>query len=346
MKIIVDAMGGDNAPGEIISGTLDAVAEYGINAVLVGQGERILETFKEKGIREIPLGVEIAHAPDMILMDDNPSAVVKEKPDSSLVRAVLMLARENGDALVSAGSTGAILAASTLYVKRIRGIRRAALAPFLPAKKGSPLLIDCGANVECSPEYLLQFAFMGSIYAKKQRSIANPRVGLLNIGTERTKGTALHREAYSLLERAGNNGLIHFIGNIESRGVAFGEADVIVADGFGGNIMLKTMEGVGQFFAAMLKDMFMSGAKSKLAALLVKKEIGDFKKTLDYSETGGSPLLGLNKPVIKAHGSSNALAIKNAIRQAKVFVESGVIEEIKMNIENMKTSSGEERIND
>lgn len=336
MKIIIDAMGGDKAPGEIVRGTLDAVAEYGIQAVLVGQGERILEMLKERGVSEIPPGIEIAHAPDVILMEDNPSTVIKEKPDSSLVKAVRMLADGDGDAVVSAGSTGALLAASTLYVKRIRGVRRAALAPFLPARTGNPLLIDCGANVECTPEYLLQFACMGSIYAKKQLSLTKPRVGLLNIGTEETKGAPLQKEAYALLKKAGSEGLINFIGNIESRGVAFGEADVVVADGYSGNILLKTMEGVGMFFAAMLKDMFMSGLKSKIAALLVKKELKVFKKTLDYSETGGTPLLGLNKPVIKAHGSSNALAVKNAIRQARLFAESGVIDEISENIERMK----------
>lgn len=341
MKIIIDAMGGDRAPGEIVRGALDAVSEYGIQAVLVGQAERILEILKERGMTEIPPGVEIAHAPDIVLMEDNPSAVVKEKPESSLVKAVRMLADGAGDAVVSAGSTGALLAASTLYVKRIKGVRRAALAPFLPARKGNPLLIDCGANVECTPEYLLQFAFMGGIYAKKQLGLQNPRVGLLNIGAEETKGAPLQRETYALLKKAAEDGLINFIGNIESRGVAFGEADVVVADGYSGNILLKTMEGVGMFFAAMLKDMFMSGLKSKIAALLVKKQLGAFKKTLDYSETGGTPLLGLNRPVIKAHGSSGALAVKNAVRQARLFAESGVIDEICGNIEHMKVGDND-----
>lgn len=336
MKIIVDAMGGDRAPEEIVRGALDAAREYGTQIVLVGQGARILRLLKDQGVPDLPPGVAIADAPDVVGMEDNPAGVVKDKPDSSLVRAVRMLAEEGGDAVVSAGSTGALLAASTLFVKRIKGVRRAALAPFLPARKGNPLLIDCGANVECTPEYLLQFAFMGSIYAQKQMSVARPRVGLLNIGTEETKGAPLQREAYALLKKAGQDGRIHFVGNIESRGVAFGEADVIVADGYSGNILLKTMEGVGMFFAAMLKDMFMRRAGSKVAALLVKKDLAAFRKTLDYSETGGTPLLGLNRPVIKAHGSSNALALKNAVRQAMLFAESGVIEEISANIEHMK----------
>ncbi len=342
MKIIIDAMGGDKAPDEIVRGALNAAEAYGVDVILVGRGEDILSTLKKQGISDIPAHVTISHADDVIEMTDSPANVVKEKPKSSLVSSIEKLAAGDGDAVVSAGSTGALLTAATLYVKRVKGIRRAALAPFLPARKGSPLLIDCGANVECTPEYLLQFAFMGSFYAKRQLSLESPRVGLLNIGAEETKGAPLQKQAYQLLQKAGDSGRLNFIGNVESRDVAFGDVDVVVADGYSGNILLKTMEGVGMFFASMLKDMFTKNMGTKLASLLVKDGLTRFKKTLDYSEVGGTPLLGLQKPVIKAHGSSNALAIQNAVRQAIEFAGSGVIADIEKNIDYMKVDVSEE----
>lgn len=341
MKIIIDAMGGDNAPDAIVQGTLDAVRELNVGATLVGRGEEILRCIKELGLNELPKGVEIAHAQEVVTMEDNPSSVIKEKPDSSLVTALRLLADDGGDAFVSAGSTGAVLSGATLFIKRIKGIRRAALSPFLPTKTGHALLIDCGANVECTPEYLLQFACMGSFFAARQMKLERPRVGLLNIGAEESKGTALQKEAYALLTQAGREGLIHFIGNIEGRDVPLGGADVVVSDGYSGNILLKTMEGTGMFFAGMLKEMLTRNLKSKLAALALGSGIAAFKRTMDYTETGGSPLLGLNKPVIKAHGSANAKCMKNAIRQAKIFAESGVIEDIKNNIDKMKVGAAE-----
>jgi glycerol-3-phosphate acyltransferase PlsX len=252
-----------------------------------------------------------------------------------------LLAGGDGDAFVSAGNTGALLAGSTLLIKRIKGIRRAALSPFLPTKTGNALLIDCGANTECTPEYLLQFACMGSFFAARQMKLDKPRVALLNIGAEPSKGTELQKEAYALLEQAGKDGLIHFVGNVEGRGVPLGEADVVVADGYSGNVLLKTMEGTGMLFAGMLKDMLTKSAVTKMAALMLSGGIAEFKKIMDYTETGGSPLLGLCKPVIKTHGSANAKCVKNAIRQAKIFAESGVIAAIQQNIDKMKAGADE-----
>ena len=341
MRIIVDAMGGDNAPGEIVKGALEAVRELDVQAVLIGRGEDILLTLKEQGMDELPKGVEITHAPDVVLMEDNPSTVIKDKPGSSMAVGLKLLAEGEGDAFVTAGSTGALLSGATLLVKRVKGVRRAALSPFLPTKTGQALLIDCGANVECTPEYLLQFACMGSFFAARQMKLDQPRVALLNIGTEPSKGMDLQREAYGLLQQADREGLIRFIGNVEGREVPLGGADVVVADGYSGNVLLKTMEGTGLLFAGMLKDMLTRNALTKVAALMLGGGIASFKKTMDYTETGGSPLLGLTKPVIKAHGSANAKCMKNAIRQAKVFAESGVIGAIQDNIGKMKVGAGE-----
>ncbi len=341
MKIIIDAMGGDNAPREIVRGALKAQTELGVDIVLTGRAEDLLQALKDDGYTDLPRGLEIAHASQVIAMDADPTASVREQADSSLVVGLGLLARGGGDAFVSAGSTGALLAGSTLLVKRIKGIRRAALSPVLPTKKGGALLIDCGANVECTPEYLLQFAYMGSYYVKKVMGRQTPAVGLLNNGAEEHKGDPLHREAYQLLKTAGEAGRINFVGNLEGRDIAFGAADVVVADGFSGNVLLKTMEGVGLFFVDQMKEMFMQSTGSKLAALLMKKHFKSFKKMLDYTEYGGAPLLGISKPVIKAHGSSNARAICSAVRQARDFAQGGITEDIAQNIEFMKTA-GEE----
>jgi glycerol-3-phosphate acyltransferase PlsX len=328
MRIIVDAMGGDNAPHEIVRGAVDAVKELGVDVTLVGRGEDILAALKKLGYDDLPEGVTIAHASQVVEMSDSAASSGKDKPDSSMAVGLKMLAEGEGESFVSAGSTGALLAGAIFTVKRIKGIKRAALAPVIPTKNGGAVLIDCGANLECKPEYLLQFGFMGSLYARKALGIENPRVGLLNVGAEETKGTDMHQRAYKLLEASGTAGRVNFIGNVESRDVAFGAADVVVSDGYGGNILLKTMEGVGLFFADMLKGIFYKNLFTKIAALMVKKGLRSFKKIMDYTETGGSPLLGLQKPVIKAHGSSNAKAVKNAIRQAQNFHAGGVIPEI------------------
>ncbi|MCL2003043.1 MAG: phosphate acyltransferase PlsX [Oscillospiraceae bacterium] len=340
MHILVDAMGGDNAPYEIVKGSVEAVNELGVSVTLIGRGEDILASLRRLGLDDLPKGIAVSHASQVVEMSDSPASSGRDKPDSSMAVGLRLLAAGDGDAFVSAGSTGALLAGAIFSVKRIKGVKRAALAPVIPTKSGGAVLIDCGANLECKPEYLLQFGYMGSLYAQKVLSVENPRVGLLNVGAEETKGPAALQEAYKLLKEAGQAGTLRFIGNIEGRDVAFGAADVVVSDGYGGNIFLKTMEGVGLFFADMLKGLFTQNLCTKLSALMVKKGLRSFKKTLDYAETGGSPLLGLQKPVIKAHGSSNAKAVKNAIRQAAAFAAGGVIPLIAENIGAV--SGGEE----
>lgn len=336
MKVIVDAMGGDNAPVCNVRGALDAIKEYGVEIILVGRGEDILSTLAKEGVGDLPAGLEIAHANQVVEMSDNPATAFKEKKDSSLTVGLNLLKNGGGDAFVSAGSTGALLSAATLLVHRIRGIRRAAMAPVVPTGNGGAVLIDCGATAEGTPEYLLQFAFMGSYYAEHVLGRPEPRVGLLNIGTEPSKGTDLQRHTHALLTRAGEEGRIHFVGNVEAREAVEGAVDVIVSDGYSGNIFLKTMEGTGLFLARKMKAMFMKNTRSKLAAMLVADGIRDFKKTLDPGEVGGTALVGISRPVIKAHGSSDAFAIKNAIRQAGVFANSGLIEDITENIEYMR----------
>jgi glycerol-3-phosphate acyltransferase PlsX len=300
-----------------------------------------LEALRDEGHDKIPPRIEISHAQEIVEMEDDPSTVVRVKRDSSMVMGLKLLAEGYADAFVSAGSTGAMLSGSTLTVKRIRGIRRAALAPIIPTSKGKAILIDCGANVECTPEYMLQFAYMGAYYAEHILGKENPRVGLLNIGTEPTKGSQLQKDSYALLSEAKDSGRINFIGNVESRDIMFGICDVVVSDGYSGNIFLKTMEGMGLLFVDMLRDLFGKSTKSKLSALLVQDGIRELKKKMDYNETGGAPLLGIAKPVIKAHGSSKAYTVRSAIRQAIQYVESGIIEEIARNINFMRVDSEE-----
>ena len=336
MKIIVDAMGGDNAPREIVKGALRAYDELGVQLLLVGREEAIRPILQEiKGKDELP-GVEIHDARDVITMEDDPSTATRRKKDSSMAVALTLLKDGQGDALVSAGSTGALLTGATLTVKRIKGIRRAALAPVLPAGKRGVMLIDCGANVECTAEYLLQFAYMGSFYAKKMMGCENPRVGLLNVGTEDTKGGELQHQAFALLKQAHEEGRIHFAGNVEGTGVFDGSVDVVVTDGFTGNVLLKGTEGVIKYMMKALKGVFYKSTVNKLAAGVLKKDLTEMKKSMDVNEVGGSALVGISKPVIKAHGSSNAASFFAAIRQAVAFANSGIIEDITEHIEYMR----------
>ena len=341
MKIIVDAMGGDNAPASNVRGALSAVKELGVEVILVGQGEEILKVLKEDGIDQLPKGLEIAHASQVVEMCDNPATAFREKKDSSLTVGLNLLKSGGGDAFVSAGSTGALLSAATLMIKRIRGIRRAALAPVVPTGKGGAVLIDCGATAEGTAEYLLQFAFLGSYYAERVLKRPEPRVGLLNIGAEPSKGTDLQREAHALLTEAGKAGRLNFVGNVEAREAVYGEVDVIVSDGYSGNIFLKTMEGTGGFISRQLKGIFTQNILTKLAAVMVSGGLKRFKKMMDSSEVGGTALIGISRPVIKAHGSSNDYAIKNAIRQARDFAASGMIDDLVENIEYMKLPGSE-----
>lgn len=334
MKIIIDAMGGDNAPLEIVKGAIMAKERLGVETVLVGQQEKIRECLKNEGADES--GFEIVDAREVISMEDDPSTATRRKKDSSMAVALTMLKDGKGDAMVSAGSTGALLTGATLTVKRIKGIRRAAMAPVLPAGEHGVMLIDCGANVECTAEYLLQFAYMGSFYAKKLMGCENPRVGLLNVGTEDTKGGELQHQAFELLRQAGDAGRINFIGNVEGTGVFSGCADVVVTDGFTGNVMLKTTEGVIKYMMKSLKGVFYKNTVNKLAAAVLKNDLAAMKKSMDVNEVGGTAFIGISRPVIKAHGSSNASALFAAVRQAVAFVESGVIEDIENNVEYMK----------
>ena len=249
----------------------EAAKEFGVQIVLVGRGADILASMKAQGWDTLPDGVELANAEDVVDMHCDPAAVVKQHPNSSLVLGARMLAQGGGDAFISVSNTGALLTAATLLVKRIRGIRRAAFSPVLPTKDGHAILIDAGANAECTPEFLLQFGCMGSFYAQKALGIESPRVGLLNNGAEDTKGDPLHREAHQLLKRAAEQGTIHFVGNVEARDVPFGAADVIVADGFSGNVLLKTMEGTAMFMSDMMKQMFYRNPLTMLGALLCKR---------------------------------------------------------------------------
>ena len=317
MRIILDAMGGDNAPQAPVIGALQAAKDFGTQIILVGKGEEILSVMRSQGYNDLPEGIEIAHADEVVDMHDDPANVIRKKKNSSMVIGLKMLADGLGDAFVSAGSTGALLTGATLLVKRVKGIRRAAMGPTMPNKAGGKtVILDCGANAECTPEFLLQFGLVGSIYAQKCLGVENPRIGLLNIGTEDTKGTPLQKEAYALLKAAGDKGIINFVGNTEARDVPLGAVDVIVCDGFAGNVLLKSIEGTAMFMGSLISKMFKKSILSKLAAALVMKDIKAFKKMLDYREIGGTPFLGIRKPVIKAHGSSDALAFRNAVRQA------------------------------
>ena len=318
MKIILDAMGGDNAPEAPVLGAMEAAKAFGSRITLVGRGEEILAVMKKHGIETLPDGMEIAHAEDVVDMHDDPANVVRKRKNSSMIVGLKMLSEDQGDAFVSAGSTGALLSGATLVVKRVKGIRRAAMGPAMPNKAGGKTVIcDCGANAECTPEFLLQFGVVGTLFAKKNLGVENPRVGLLNIGTEDSKGTPLQKEAYALLTKAHEQGLVNFIGNVEGREVLLGGVDVVVCDGFSGNVLLKTIEGTAMYMGSLLKRMFKKNIFSKIGYLLCKSGMTDLLKMMDYREIGGTQFLGIKKPVIKAHGSSDALAFRNAIRQAE-----------------------------
>ena len=336
MKIILDAMGGDNAPLEIVKGALAGQKHWGVDIVLTGEEKAIREALAQCGAQELPAGMEIAATTETVEMCDDPATVFRRKKDTSMGVGLTMLREGKGDALVSAGSTGALLTGATLITKRIHGIRRAAMAPVIPTTTGQAVLIDCGANAECTPEYLVQFAYLGSFYAQQVLRLAKPRVGLLNIGAEDSKGTDLQKQTLARLRQAGEEGHLHFIGNIEAKEAIKGGCDVIVTDGFSGNILLKTMEGVGSFAGSALKGMFKKNLLTKLAALAVMPGLNDFKAKLDPNKVGGTAFIGIARPVIKAHGASNAEAIENAIGQAAAFARSGLIEKIEENVNLMK----------
>ncbi|MCG0314161.1 MAG: phosphate acyltransferase PlsX [Calditerricola sp.] len=321
MRIAIDAMGGDHAPQAIVDGVLRAAAERAdVEFVLVGD-----ETALVALGATWPRNVRIRHAPEVIGPDEEPVRAIRQKKHSSLVTAVKMVNEREADACISAGNTGAYMAAALLYVGRIPGIERPALAPVFPTTGSwGVLVLDVGANVDARPQHLLQYAVMGSVYVSSVEGVNNPRVGLLNIGTEATKGNELTKAAYALLEQANLN----FIGNVEARDVLAGVADVVVCDGFNGNVLLKAAEGTAETIFRVLQEELTGRWTHKLAAALLRPAFRRLKARMDYKEHGGAPLLGINGPCIKAHGSSDARAIHNAVRQAIAFVERDVLSSI------------------
>ncbi|MBO7208751.1 MAG: phosphate acyltransferase PlsX [Clostridia bacterium] len=320
MKIIVDAMGGDNAPGEVVKGALMAVEKLGVEVILVGDKNKIEMPQNDK--------ISLVHTEEVIDCDDDPVNSIRTKKDSSIVVGLKMLSEKQGDAFVSAGSTGAVISGATLIVKRIKGIRRAALGAIIPTKKGYTLLMDGGANADCTEEFLQQFAIMGNAYAKALMGVDNPKIGLLNNGVEETKGNEMSKKAYVLLKETD----INFIGNIEAREVLNGVTDVLVTDGFSGNVFIKTTEGTAKFFAGLIKEMLTKNILTKICALILSKGIKHIKDVLNSDKFGGAPVLGVNGVVIKAHGSSKAEAFYNAIRQASEFAKKDVVGAIERNI--------------
>ncbi|NLB81182.1 MAG: phosphate acyltransferase PlsX [Clostridiaceae bacterium] len=316
MRIIVDAMGGDNAPQMTVRGCMLAVEKYNLEITLVGNSEQIKQHLTNER------NIKIVHSTQVVSYDDEPTKVMRTKPKSSMLVGLSMLAAGEGDAFVSAGNTGALVTGTTLIVKRIKGIRRIAIAPIIPVKGGAAILVDGGANVDCTAQMLCQFAMMGSIYAEAVLNVNNPTVGLLNNGTEAHKGNKAAVEAYEMLRELLP---VNFMGNIEARDIFSGKANVLVADGFTGNILLKAIEGTALYFSKNLKDMLTKSFLTKISALILKNGISDFKKKFDYNEHGGAPLLGANGAVIKAHGSSGEVAFCNAIRQAKSFFETDAV---------------------
>ena len=333
MRIILDAMGGDNAPLSPLEGAARAVKELGTEVMLCGDEAQIKKLAEENHISLE--GITVRHTDEVITMEDQPTEVFKSKKNCSMAVGLQALADGEGDAFVSAGNSGALLVGATMIPRRIKGIKRAAMAPLLPTGAGHAILMDGGANLECRPEMLEQFGIMGSIYMEKVMQIAAPRVALINNGAEECKGRVLEQETYKLLEASE----LHFIGNIEAREIPTGEADVLVTDGFTGNIVLKLYEGLGKFFAGKLRDMF-SGA-GKIGALFMMDKINDFKDSFDYKKVGGAVLLGIRQPVIKAHGSSDGEAFFHAIRQAKNCVDGRVCETIAGALEARKAAGQE-----
>ena len=319
MKILIDAMGGDNAPLCVLQGAAQAAAEFGqgMDLVLLGDETALKDCAAQNHIDLAPF--TIVPCSEVVDMHDDPVKAARHKPDSSLVKGLTMLKNGEGDAFVSAGSTGALHVGTSLIVRTLKGVKRPALATPMPGAKQNFLLLDCGANAECRPEMLNAFGTMGSVYAQKVMGRAQPQVALVNNGAEDTKGTPIYREAHQLLKA---NPCIQFAGNIEPRYIMDGDIDVVVCDGFVGNVVLKLTEGVAKTLLGMLKGVFLKNLVTKLCYLGVKGGLGELKRMMDSEEVGGAPLLGAAKPVIKAHGSSKAKGIKNAIRQAKTCVQN------------------------
>lgn len=328
MKIVIDAMGGDNAPASTVEGAIAAATEWAdTQIVLIGDEAKLEPLLSQSGVR--PANLTVRHASEVIGSDDEPVKAVRRKKDASMVVAGRMLKEGEADAMISAGNTGALMTAGLLVVGRMEGIERPALAPMIPTIDDVGVLaLDLGANMDAKPEHLAQYGLMGSLYRQKVQGIASPRVGLLNVGTESGKGNELTKHAYPLLEQLP----IRFVGNVEARDVLTGACDVLVCDGFAGNILLKSLEGTAGAIFALLKEQFSSSLKSKLAAAVLMPELRGLKRKLDYTEHGGAPLLGLSRLVVKSHGSADGNAIKNAVRQARIAVQNQLVESISKEI--------------
>ena len=331
MRILLDAMGGDNAPDANIKGAVKAINQIKAEVVLIGKEDVIRTKIKEfygKEIEEISDRLKINNATETIEMEDKPTTAIKHKKDSSMVVGFRMLKEDEGDVFISAGNSGALLTGATLLVGRIKGIDRPALAGILPAYKSQLLLIDAGSNTNCKPINLLQFAQMSSIYLRNTFGIEHPAIGLLNIGTEETKGNELTRESYELLKEKSKELNINFIGNVEGRDAFSGKVDAIVTDGFTGNIFLKTTEGLGKFVKTTLNESFKKSIWSKIGAIPSLPAINRLKKAMDYKSYGGALFLGVKKPVVKAHGSSDEVLFEFTIKQAEKFVENRSVEKM------------------
>lgn len=322
MKIIVDAFGGDNAPLEILKGCEAAVKSLDIDIILTGREDEIRKVAEENQISLERM--EIVDAPEVLTMEDHAGAIMKEKQDCSMAEGLRLVAQGKGDAFVSAGNSGALVVGATMIVKRIKGIKRVAFAPMVPNSNGFFMLIDGGANVDCRPEMLLQFGIMGSIYLEKVIGVEKPRIGLANVGTEDHKGGELQRQAFAMLKES----QLNFIGNIEARDISNDGADVVVADGFTGNIILKMFEGAVAMVMGKFKEVFTKNTKNKMATAILLKDMTELKKTMDYNEYGGAPVMGASKPVFKVHGSAKARTLESALRLTKAYVEKNVTEEI------------------
>ena len=335
MRIILDAMGGDLGCEPVIVGAVEARRAAGHDYILVGDVEQLRAAFVRNKLSED--GFTLVHAPDIITMEDDPTRVVREKRQSSMAVGLMALKRGEGDVLISSCNTGALLTGATLLVGRVPGVRRATLGVQLPTKKEhGVIIIDTGANAECTPEYLEQFALIGSAYAETFGRVRNPRIGLLSNGTEAHKGNTLVKQTHALLEVMGQNGWIDFAGNIEAREVLSGDVDVVVCDGFAGNVLLKSIEGTASFMLSLLKHVFFANTMTKFAALLVKSQIESLKKKMDYREVGATPILGISRPVLKAHGASDAVAWAGAIRSAANYAGCGTEARIAEKMEILK----------
>lgn len=338
MKILIDAMGGDNAPDAIVNGSIDALKiQEGFDIYLIGNGDQINSILESRNFKSPRL--EVIHAKEVITNEDTPTKAIKSKKNSSMVVGFNMLKEKKGDVFLSAGNTGALLTGALLILGRLKGVDRPALGAMVPTKAGRCLLIDAGLNTTCKPINYAQFAIFGSLYMKNLYNKENPKVGLVNMGTEAKKGTEIIKQAYTLLKASDLN----FVGNIEGKDIPLGNVDVAVCDGYMGNVILKFLEGTGSFFASFLKGMFTKNIFSKISTIFVMKDMKAFKKMMDPSEDGGAPILGVNGIVVKSHGNSNEKTIRNVILKAYTLAKSSAFEQIKLSVEKMEVSDAEKK---